>query len=203
MQKQQTIKLLTPVIIAGQQASPNDKNNGVYTVTLSEARNLIARKRAIKFETKLEPNNKNNGKSPVIDIDAVKTIAEAIGVKFNNAIGAEKLQARVIDALNEKAEEIGLTFAENLTLEDMYELYKSKVAEGNGGENNKISVEELKEIATAADIEIPEGTADENLQEFIEAQLEEYANNLGIEVLEDDNAKTLWVKIQEKLKESK
>ena len=198
-----TIKLLTPVIIEGQQASPNDKNNGVYTVTLSEARNLITRKRAIKFETKLESNNKNNDKSPTIDINTAKTMAKELGINFNNSIGVQKLQARIIEDLNAKAEQIGLIFAQNSSLEDMYKLYKTKVAEENGGENNKISIEELKEIATAADIEIPEGTADEDLQEFIEAQLEEYANTLQIEVLEDDNTKTLWVKIQEKLKETK
>lgn len=199
----QVIKLLTGVIVNGQQASPNDKNNGIYTVTMAEARNLIARKRAINFDGKVEENAGKGDKKPSIDIDTVKKIAEELGVKFNNAIGAEKLEARVIEDLKAKAEEIGLTFTENLPLADAYEQYKAKVNEANGDDDNKISVEELKEIAKAAEIEIKEDTADEDLQDFIELELEQYANELGLEVEENDDAKTLWAKIQEKLKESK
>ena len=201
--KTQTIKLLSAVIVAGRPASPEDENKGIYTVTEAEARNLIARKRAIKFDGKVEENAGKGDKKPSIDIDAVKKIAEELGVKFNNAIGAEKLEARVIEDLKAKAEEIGLTFAENLPLADAYEQYKAKVNEANGDDDNKISVDELKEIAKAAEIEIKEDTADEDLQDFIELELEQYANELGLEVEENDDAKTLWAKIQEKLKESK
>lgn len=202
--KTQTIKLLSAVIVAGRPASPEDENKGIYTVTEAEARNLIARKRAIKFDGKIEESKGGKGNNnPSIDIDAVKKIAEELGVKFNNAIGAEKLEARVIEDLKAKAEEIGLTFAENLPLADAYEQYKAKVNEANGDDDNKISVEELKEIAKAAEIEIKEDTADEDLQDFIELELEQYANELGLEVEENDDAKTLWAKIQEKLKESK
>lgn len=202
--KTQTIKLLSAVIVAGKPAHPEDENKGIYTVTEAEARNLIARKRAIKFDGKIEESKGGKGNNnPSIDIDAVKKIAEELGVKFNNAIGAEKLEARVIEDLKAKAEEIGLTFAENLPLADAYEQYKAKVNEAKGDDDNKISVEELKEIAKAAEIEIKEDTADEDLQDFIELELEQYANELGLEVEENDDAKTLWAKIQEKLKESK
>lgn len=202
--KTQTIKLLSAVIVAGKPAHPEDENKGIYTVTEAEARNLIARKRAIKFDGKIEESKGGKGNNnPSIDIDAVKKIAEELGVKFNNAIGAEKLEARVIEDLKAKAEEIGLTFAENLPLADAYEQYKAKVNEAKGDDDNKISVDELKEIAKAAEIEIKEDTADEDLQDFIELELEQYANELGLDVEENDDAKTLWAKIQEKLKESK
>ena len=201
--KTQTIKLLSAVIVAGRPANPEDENKGIYTVTEAEARNLIARKRAIKFDGKVEENAGKGDKKPPIDIDAVKKIAEELGVKFNNAIGAEKLEARVIEDLKAKAEEIGLTFAENLPLADAYELYKAKKAEEDGqkDDDNKISVDELKEIAKAAEIEIKDGTPDKDLQDFIELELEQYANELGLEVEDNDDAKTLWAKIQEKLKE--
>ena len=42
---------------------------------------------------------------------------------------------------------------------------------------------------------------DEDLQDFIELELEQYANELGLEVEENDDAKTLWAKIQEKTEE--
>lgn len=200
--KTQTIKLLSAVIVAGKPAHPEDENKGIYTVTEAEARNLIARKRAIKFDGKIEESNGGKGNNnPSIDIKEVKKIAEELGVKFNNAIGAEKLEARVIETLNAKAEEIGLTFAENLPLVDAYEQYKAKLADKNGNDDNKLSVEELKEIAEAANIKIKDDTADEELQDFIEVELEQYANELGLEVGDDDNAKTLWEKIQKKLTE--
>lgn len=201
----QTIKLLSAVIVAGKPASPKDKNNGIYTVTEAEARNLIARKRAIKFDGKIEAPKGDGANNTPADIETLKKIAVELGVKHNPNIGAPTLEKKLKAELDTKAEEIGLTFAESVTVIDTYEQYKAKKAEddGKGGDDNKLSVEELKEIAEAAEIEIKEDTADEDLQDFIELELEQYAGELGLEVEENDNAKTLWAKIQEKLKESK
>lgn len=58
----------------------------------------------------------------------------------------------------------------------------------------------MEEIAKAAKIEIAQDVEEDGLQDFIEVELEQYAGELGIEIAEDDNAETLWAKIQEKLK---
>ena len=203
-----TIKLLSSVLINGQIAKPDDMNNGIYTVTSQEANDLILRKRAVKYEGIIYPTAKENAD----ELKKLKEIATNLGVKFNPNIGAVKLEAKVRVELNAKAEEIGLTYEENIPLEEAYALFVEKEAElngqggeesgsGQGDDDNKLSVEELKEIAKAAEIEIAEDTADEDLQEFVEVELENYAQELGLEVGEDDNAKTLWEKIQEKLTE--
>lgn len=196
--KTQAIKVIANVLINGIQASPKDKNNGVYVVTEAEARNLIARKRAIKFDGKAETGNEN---PPSQDINELKNIAIELGVKFNPNIGAKNLEPKIYTVLNTKAEEIGLTFAQDLPLKDAYEMYKAKKAEETGDED-KLGAEELKEIAQAAEIKISDNMAEEDLQEFIETELEQYAQTLGLEIAEDDNATTLWAKIQEKLKET-
>ena len=203
-----TIKLLSSVLINGQIAKPDDMNNGIYTVTSQEANDLILRKRAVKYEGIIYPTAKENAD----ELKKLKEIATNLGVKFNPNIGAVKLEAKVRVELNAKAEKIGLSYEENIPLEEAYALFVEKEAElngqggeesgsGQGDDDNKLSVEELKEIAKAAEIEIAEDTADEDLQEFVEVELENYAQELGLEVGEDDNAKTLWVKIQEKLTE--
>lgn len=196
----QTIKLLTPVMVGGQQASPKDKNNGIYTVILSEARNLIARKRAIKFDGKVEDQGDANTKTAPVELETLKNIALELGVKHNPNISAPTLEKKLKGELEKMAEEIGLTIAQDTNILDAYEQYKAKKDEKDGqDDNNKITIDELKEIAEAADIEIDENTADDELKELVESELKQYANELGLELQEDDNAITLWAKIQEKL----
>jgi len=192
-----TIKLLTNAVINNQIAGPKDKNNGIYAVSDAEARNLIARRRAVKFDGKIDgADNTKGNKTPSGDIEELKNLAKELGIKFNPNIGYEKLEVKVKEELDAKAEQIGLTFAQNLAVKDAYELYKTKAQDEEGEE---ITADELKEIAQAAKIEIGE-TTDEDLQEFIETELEQYAEELGLEVEENDDVKTIWAKIQEKLK---
>ena len=201
--KTQTIKLIRGVMIDGKQASPEDKNNGIYTVTEAEARNLIARKRAIKFDGKIEKTPVNNPNPPAADLEVLKKIADELGIKYNPNIGAPSLEKKIAPELDAKAEEIGLTFAENTPIVEAYEQYKAKKAqdEAESDDDNKVSIEELKEIAKAAEIKVEDDMAEDDLQDFIETELEQYAQELGLEVGDDDNARTLWAKIQEKLKE--
>lgn len=193
--KNQTIQLISNVLINGQQAGPNDKNKGVYTVTEAEAKNLIARKRAIKFDGVIEDTE------PDKFLEDLKEVADELKIKYNPSIGAPKLEAKILAVL-EKAEDDGLTFREDLPILEAYKLYKAEKAkkEAGGNDKDKIPVDRLEEIAKAAKIEIAQDVEEDGLQDFIEVELEQYAGELGIEIAEDDNAETLWAKIQEKLK---
>ena len=200
-----TIKLLTSVMINGQIARPDDINNGVYTVSKQEAADLILRKRAVKYEGLIYPTVKETKD----ELKELKQIATDLGVKFNPQIGVVKLEAKVRAELEVKAEEIGLTYEENMTVKEAYNLYISAKAEEDNanGENSepsgyRLSIEEVKEIAKEAEIEIKADIADEDIQEYIEVELEQYAQELELEISEDDNARVLWDKIQEKLKEN-
>lgn len=193
--KNQTIQLISNVLINGQQAGPNDKNKGVYIVTEAEAKNLIARKRAIKFDGVIEDTK------PDKFLENLKEVADELEIKYNPSIGAPKLEAKILAVL-EKAEDDGLTFREDLPILEAYKLYKAEKAkkEAGGNDKDKIPVDRLEEIAKAAKIEIGQDVEEDGLQDFIEVELEQYAGELGIEIAEDDNAETLWAKIQEKLK---
>lgn len=202
--KTTTIKLIKSVMIDGQQASPEDKNNGIYTVSNSEANNLIARKRAIKFDGKIEApaNSKNN--NPPGDIEELKKIALELSVKFQPSIGYSKLTAKILEEIKKQAEALNIELEENVDAIKAYESFKKAKAdkEAKDGENNppEYTEEELKEIASAAKIELADGASYEEIKEAVEFGLEQYASEMELKLDPNDGIKEVWVKIQEKLK---
>lgn len=192
------VRLLTPVIDNGKIKQAGD----VIEVDKQLAKEIVARKRAT-YNLDVQPVNiepkKDNGEP--LDLDKLRAIADELEIKYNPNIGAQKLEAKILAVL-EKAEDDGLTFREDLPILEAYKLYKAEKAKKEAGDNDKdkIPVDRLEEIAKAAKIEIAQDVEEDGLQDFIEVELEQYAGELGIEIAEDDNAKTLWAKIQEKLK---
>lgn len=192
------VRLLTPVIDNGKIKQAGD----VIEVDKQLAKEIVARKRAT-YNLDVQPVNiepkKDNGEP--LDLDKLRAIADELEIKYNQNIGAQKLEAKILAVL-EKAEDDGLTFREDLPILEAYKLYKAEKAkkEAGGNDKDKIPVDRLEEIAKAAKIEIAQDVEEDGLQDFIEVELEQYAGELGIEIAEDDNAETLWAKIQEKLK---
>ena len=192
------VRLLTPVIDNGKIKQAGD----VIEVDKQLAKEIVARKRAT-YNLDVQPVNiepkKDNGEP--LDLDKLRAIADELEIKYNQNIGAQKLEAKILAVL-EKAEDDGLTFREDLPILEAYKLYKAEKAKKEAGDNDKdkIPVDRLEEIAKAAKIEIGQDIEEDGLQDFIEVELEQYAGELGIEIAEDDNAETLWAKIQEKLK---
>lgn len=192
------VRLLTPVIDNGKIKQAGD----VIEVDKQLAKEIVARKRAT-YNLDVQPVNiepkKDNGEP--LDLDKLRAIADELEIKYNPNIGAQKLEAKILAVL-EKAEDDGLTFREDLPILEAYKLYKAEKAKKEAGDNDKdkIPVDRLEEIAKAAKIEIAQDVEEDGLQDFIEVELEQYAGELGIEIAEDDNAETLWAKIQEKLK---
>lgn len=192
------VRLLTPVIDNGKIKQAGD----VIEVDKQLAKEIVTRKRAT-YNLDVQPVNiepkKDNGEP--LDLDKLRAIADELEIKYNPNIGAQKLEAKILAVL-EKAEDDGLTFREDLPILEAYKLYKAEKAKKEAGDNDKdkIPVDRLEEIAKAAKIEIAQDVEEDGLQDFIEVELEQYAGELGIEIAEDDNAETLWAKIQEKLK---
>lgn len=192
------VRLLTPVIDNGKIKQAGD----VIEVDKQLAKEIVARKRAT-YNLDVQPVNiepkKDNGEP--LDLDKLRAIADELEIKYNQNIGAQELEAKILAVL-EKAEDDGLTFREDLPILEAYKLYKAEKAKKEAGDNDKdkIPVDRLEEIAKAAKIEIAQDVEEDGLQDFIEVELEQYAGELGIEIAEDDNAETLWAKIQEKLK---
>ena len=197
------IKLTSKILIDGKTASPDDKNKGVYEVERTIANNLIARKRAVLFGEKVEtPTPPANNNKPEFDIDALKNIANELNIKYNPNIGGQKLNEKILTELAGRIElellEVDIT---NLDAQKAYEAYKAAEKDNSKGEDvvDEITEEELREIAQAAEIELPEEATLEELKAVVKEALEDYASECKLEAVENETIKGTWERIKAKL----
>lgn len=197
------IQLTSNILIEGKNASPNDKNNGVYEVERTIANNLIARKRAVLFGEKVEtPTPSANNNKPEFDIDALKNIANELNIKYNPNIGGQKLNEKILTELAGRIElellEVDIT---NLDALKAYEAYKAAEKDNAKDEDvvDEITEEELREIAQAAEIELPEEATLEELKAVVKEALEDYASECELEAVENETIKGTWERIKAKL----
>lgn len=200
------IQLTSNVLIEGKNASPNDKNKGVYEVERTIANNLIARKRAVLFGEKVEtPTPPAGNNKTEFDIDALKAIADELNIKYNPNIGAPKLNEKILTELAGRIElellEIDIT---NLDAQKAYEAYKAAKKDNTKCEDvvDEITEEELREIAQAAEIELPEEATLEELKAVVKEALEDYASECKLETVENETIKATWDRIKAKLQDN-
>jgi hypothetical protein len=189
------VKILSPILIDGKEAAPNDENKGIYIIHKHLANELIARRRALLLDVESEINKllENNAKN--VTIDDLKKIAKELSIKFNPNIGIQKLSEKIIEDIKTKAKD--LVLEENINAKAAYEAFK---AFNNNSKNSEITLEELKAIASTAEIAIEDGADFDKIKEAVENGLEQYASELKVEISENSTIKELWEKIEEKLK---
>ncbi len=200
------IQLTSNVLIEGKNASPNDKNKGVYEVERTVANNLIARKRAILFGEKVEtPTPPAGNNKPEFDIDALKALADKLSIKYNPQIGGEKLNKKILTELQPKAEELKIDITELDALKAYNVITAADVRKDNTKAEDvvdEITEEELREIAQAAEIELPEEATLEELKAVVKEALEDYASECKLEAVENETIKGTWERIKAKLKDN-
>lgn len=198
------IQLTSNVLINGKNASPSDKNKGVYELEKPIANNLIARKRAVLFGEKVEtPKPPAGNNNPKFDIDALKALADKLNIKYNPQIGDKKLNEKILAELKPKAEELKVNI-KDLDALKAFELISKAQEDGEQGEDvvDEITEEELKEIAQIAEIELSEDATLEQIKVIVKEALEDYASEIKLEPVENETIKATWERIQAKLKEN-
>lgn len=198
------IQLTSNVLINGENASPTDKNKGVYELEKHIAYNLIDRKRAVLFGEEVETPKPPANNNPEYDLDALKVLAEKLNIKYNPQIGGKKLNERILTELQPKAEELKVDIKDMDALKTYEAIIKAGEDKGDQGEDvvDEITAEELKEIAQEAEIDVPEDATEEELKTLIKEALEDYASECKLEAVENETIKATWGRIKAKLKEN-
>lgn len=199
------IQLTSNVLINGENASPTDKNKGVYELEKHIAYNLIDRKRAVLFGEEVEIPKPPANNNPEYDLDALKALADKLNIKYNPQIGGKKLNEKILIELKPKAEELKANI-KDLDALKAFELISKTEEQGKGdqGEDvvDEITAEELKEIAQEAEIDVPEDATEEELKTLIKEALEDYASECKLEAVENETIKATWERIKAKLNEN-
>lgn len=200
------IQLTSNVLINGINASPTDKNKGVYELEKPIANNLIARKRAVLFGENVEiPTPPAGNNDPEYNIEALKMLANVLNIKHNPQIGGKNLNKKILTELQPMAEELKINI-DGLDAIKAYELIEQAKGKDKPGEGedvvDEITEEELREIAQIAEIEVSEDATLEQIKVIVKEALEDYASEIKLEPVENETIKATWERIQTKLKEN-